>query len=149
MRFQPRYSLLTLLVLTALIAGGVKLWYGPHHAVERPSPNLEDEYTYTRGWTGSKIVHGPRFLRYHNADGSLDHIMIEYYRQGMNLKQDYKLIALKPLEVAWVHLYRDTPLPLTMAEDEEFDKAIKQEADLIHSLGLKPCYPEYNKIIIE
>jgi hypothetical protein len=25
-----RYSLLTLLVLTALVAGGVKLWHGPN-----------------------------------------------------------------------------------------------------------------------
>ena len=33
MRFRPRYSLLTLLVLTALVAGGVKLWRGPHHVV--------------------------------------------------------------------------------------------------------------------
>ncbi len=30
MKFRPRYSLLTLLVLTALVAGGMKLWYGPH-----------------------------------------------------------------------------------------------------------------------
>jgi hypothetical protein len=33
MSLRPRYSLLTLLVLTALVAGGVKLWYGPHRVV--------------------------------------------------------------------------------------------------------------------
>src|SRR5215218_1421758 len=33
MSLRPRYSLLTLLVLTALVAGGVKLWRGPHHVV--------------------------------------------------------------------------------------------------------------------
>ncbi len=30
MSLRPRYSLLTLLILTALVAGGVKLWHGPH-----------------------------------------------------------------------------------------------------------------------
>src|SRR4051812_23116133 len=30
MSLRPRYSLLTLLVLTAFVAGGVKLWRGPH-----------------------------------------------------------------------------------------------------------------------
>src|SRR5687768_6371264 len=33
MKIRPRYSLLTLLVLTALVACGVKLWRGPHHAI--------------------------------------------------------------------------------------------------------------------
>lgn len=43
MSLRPRYSLLTLLVLTALVAGGVKLWYGPHHVVERIAPMIEIE----------------------------------------------------------------------------------------------------------
>jgi hypothetical protein len=33
MKLKPRYSLLTLLIVTALVAGGLKLWRGPFHAV--------------------------------------------------------------------------------------------------------------------
>ena len=42
MSLRPRYSLLTLLILTALIAGGVKLWYGPHHTIEERRPGRHD-----------------------------------------------------------------------------------------------------------
>jgi hypothetical protein len=38
MKIRPRYSLLTLLVLTALIAGGVKYWRGPHRTVMNDPP---------------------------------------------------------------------------------------------------------------
>ena len=42
MSIKPRYSLLTLLLLTAGIAVGVKLWRGPHHAVVS-NPMTADE----------------------------------------------------------------------------------------------------------
>jgi len=42
MSLRPRYSLLTLLVLTALVAGGVKLWYGPHRVVMSDPPTAEE-----------------------------------------------------------------------------------------------------------
>jgi len=45
MSLRPRYSLLTLLLLTAGIAGGVKLWRGPHRVF---IPNCQKEqYTST------------------------------------------------------------------------------------------------------
>ncbi len=50
MSLRPRYSLLTLLVLTALVAGGVKLWYGPNHVVEQIKNDVETEYTSTQYW---------------------------------------------------------------------------------------------------
>ena len=42
MSLKPRYSLLTLLILTAFIAGGIKLWRGPHHVVIPERPNEEE-----------------------------------------------------------------------------------------------------------
>lgn len=33
MSIRPRYSLLTLLLLTATVAGGIKLWRGPHRQI--------------------------------------------------------------------------------------------------------------------
>lgn len=42
MRFRPRYSLLTLLLLTAAVAGGIKYWRGPHWA-ELPYPPTQAE----------------------------------------------------------------------------------------------------------
>ena len=82
MSLRPRYSLLTLLILTALVAGGVKLWYGPHHVVERPKPHREEEYTYTRDWRGAKVIHGPWATRFYRPDGSLASVLLHYYRRG-------------------------------------------------------------------
>ncbi len=48
MSLRPRYSLLTLLVLTALVAGGVKLWYGPHR-VESSQGRTMKSNTHTPG----------------------------------------------------------------------------------------------------
>jgi hypothetical protein len=42
MSLRPRYSLLTLLILTALVAGGVKLWYGSHRVVISKSPTATE-----------------------------------------------------------------------------------------------------------
>jgi hypothetical protein len=52
MSLRPRYSLLTLLLLTAAIAVGVKLWRGPHDLVlthwpcyiaqTKPPPSAEE-----------------------------------------------------------------------------------------------------------
>jgi hypothetical protein len=82
MHFRPRYSLLTLLVLTALVAGGVKRWYGPHHVVEREDAYQETEYQYTRDWRSNKIIHGPHIFRHYDANGKLSRVSITYYRHG-------------------------------------------------------------------
>jgi hypothetical protein len=84
MQFRPRYSLLTLLLLTAAIAVGVKLWRGPHHVVDRTNPQMEDEYTYYRYWDGTKIMDGVRVLRY-SPQGKHDRSSVYYYRQGQCL----------------------------------------------------------------
>lgn len=60
---RPRYSLLALLLFTAAVAVGVKLWRGPHHVVDHSNPQMEDEYTYYRDWDGTKIVDGVRVMR--------------------------------------------------------------------------------------
>lgn len=81
MKFRPRYSLLALLLFTAAVAGGVKLWRGPHHVVDRTNPQMEDEYTYYRDWDGRKIMDGVRVLRY-SPQGKHDRSSVYYYRQG-------------------------------------------------------------------
>ncbi len=63
MSLRPRYSLLTLLVLTALVAGGVKLWYGPHHVTEPTKLGEEEEYTYTNDWQGNRVIQGTKIVR--------------------------------------------------------------------------------------
>ena len=76
-----RYSLLTLLVLTALVAGGVKLWYGPHHVVERvEKEQMEKEYTYFLDWRGNKILHGLYVTRGYGH--RYPALYIDYYRDG-------------------------------------------------------------------
>ena len=82
MRFQPRYSLLTLLILTALVAGGVKLWYGPYHLVQRHERDgliYENEHDYTRDWDGRKLGIGTGALRVYSPEGELLRMSVHYY----------------------------------------------------------------------
>ncbi len=51
MQFRPRYSLLTLLLLTAGIAVGIKLWRGPHLEILSDPPNAI-EATYLENFQG-------------------------------------------------------------------------------------------------
>ena len=82
MTFRPRYSLLAFLLFTAFIAGGVKLWRGPHHVIDRSNPQMEDEYTYYRDWDGTKVVDGVRLLRYLDHIGKPAWVTVLYYRRG-------------------------------------------------------------------
>ncbi len=82
--FRPRYSLLALLLFTAFVAGGVKLWRGPHHVVDRSNSQMEDEYTYYRDWDGTKIVDGVRVRRYFVANNT-ESAYLDYYRDGERL----------------------------------------------------------------
>jgi hypothetical protein len=82
---RPRYSLLTLLLLTAAIAVGVKLWRGPHHVVDRTNPQMEDEYTYTRAWDGTPVIDGVRVTRTIAAAGKLANVEADVYRNGTRL----------------------------------------------------------------
>ncbi len=130
MSLRPRYSLLTLLVLTALVAGGVKLWYGPHHVVEWVSADVEDEYTYTRDWRGDKTIEGPKINRAYK-DGKLLRVTVSYYRQGKNCEWDYQCFMKKPVNNL-TNLY-DLPMdknfacPLSPAEKQLFDEARDRE----------------------
>jgi hypothetical protein len=125
---RPRYSLLTLLVLTALVAGGVKLWYGPHHVVERSSPEVEDKYTFTRDWRGNRIIQGPRIIRDYRAEG-LAHVEIRYYRQGEELQWIYTCTVVPEesrLDIPAFHgSYHECPLEQN--EIDEFQEAIRIE----------------------
>jgi hypothetical protein len=124
MSLRPRYSLLTLLILTALVAGGVKLWRGPHHVVEQLKSHVTDEYTFTRDWRGNRIVQGPRILR--DSNQLIDCVEVHYFRQGERLPWIYHAIVLP------VELQLDIPFlagtyhecPLNHFEKTEFDEAI-------------------------
>ena len=93
MSFRPRYSLLTLLVLTALVAGGVKLWHGPHHVVERIG-DFDTEYSYTRDWRGNKTVEGPVFARSYQ-NGILEGFTLHYFQNGEDSMWIYECRRVK------------------------------------------------------
>jgi hypothetical protein len=129
MSFMPRYSLLTLLVVTALVAGGVKLWYGPHRVIDRVAM-IEVEYTYTRDWRGNKIKQGPSIARWFEED-TYYLCMIGYYRKGEELpwifRAELQQIA-KPRRTE----YPDELRPLSDSrldplERIEFQEAIERE----------------------
>jgi hypothetical protein len=139
MPLRPRYSLLKLLVLTALVAGGVKLWYGPHHVVERTEPDKEDEFTFTRDWLGNRILQGASVTRSYKA-GEIDYGEIHYFRQGSELPWLY-YYAIFPNDKDADEEYRlgqyylgtasaagsKQESPLQQNEQVEFQEAMKRE----------------------
>jgi len=137
MRFRPRYSLLTLLIVTALVAGGVKLWYGPHHVVKLVSPEEEDEYTYTRDWRGNKVIDGPRIQRTLSTAESRLHFEVTYYRAGVQTswrrgvqsnsesKQYYYFWGLENWD----------RIDLTPQEEAERDRIVEQEIQRLQAEG--------------
>ncbi len=78
-----RYSLLTLLLVTAAIAVGVKWWRGPHHVVERPAADLEREYAYCRDWRGTKIIDGVEVHRHFDSEHRPTMTEITLFRRGV------------------------------------------------------------------
>jgi hypothetical protein len=64
MSLRPRYSLLTMLLLTAAIAVGIKLWRGPHRVMMSNRPTLEEQAILERATMAA--VHAESFkpLRY-------------------------------------------------------------------------------------
>jgi hypothetical protein len=92
MSLRPRFSLLTLILLTALVAGGVKLWYGPHRVVEERVPGKTLEYTYTRTWNGEKIVDGPSIIRIGEPQSQKYCVGVVCFQQNRRLSFLYLLL---------------------------------------------------------
>ena len=142
MSLRPRYSLLTLLVLTALVAGGVKLWRGPHHVVEPEFPYAEVEYTFTRDWRGNRIIEGVRVNRSEQPLGTPERVMLEYYRAGLNLNLRRSIVldaAAKTYQRAYDSHNGET-CDRTPQEQTEFDQAVEKEYQHWQTRGytLKP-----------
>jgi hypothetical protein len=129
MSLRPRYSLLTLLVLTALVAGAVKWWRGPHHVVERVS-HLELEYTYSNDCLGNQVYHGPTFIRCFDAEGGLEEVIVGYSRHGQDIPFSWSLSRVlrigPPLE-KMTHTDAFGQLPLSPEEQLELQQAIAAE----------------------
>ena len=136
MSLRPRYSLLTLLLLTTFVAGGVKLWYGPHHVVEQPRPKMEVEYTYRRGFTAQRIFAGPHVERVFGKAGELRVIEITYYRGGTLLRPRY-LFVDEGLAYDSRIRFRKNLVEEFFTEHEitEFEQAIQREKQRLHDSG--------------
>jgi len=132
MSLRPRYSLLTLLVLTALVAGGVKLWYGPHHVVERPQPDIELEFSYYQGWSGQRIIDGPLIYRSFLEQDEFSNVVIVYYRNGTRINWSYEIYRVPILKtIGWLPtptIFEPWPAnPLTDQEQLKCSQLIAQE----------------------
>ena len=138
MSLRPRYSLLALLIFTAFVAGGVKLWRGPHHVVDRSNPQMEDEYTYYRDWDGTKIVDGVRVRNYID-DGKTLFVSIDLYRRGELLEDGHCIVSASDEYAANGRIFRGTNLEaLTATEKELLDVEIQRATELIRSQGGQP-----------
>ncbi len=95
MTFRPQFSLRTLLLVTALIAVGAKLWHGPYHVVETID-GVELEYDYYRGFGWERVKHGVVIER-HLGQGSFrvadsfSHLRL--FRHGEDTKHICSLYA--------------------------------------------------------
>jgi len=138
---RPRYSLLTLLVLTALVAGGVKLWYGPHRVVEQTNPNTVVEYTYTRDWHWNKFIQGVKISRVDAALGEQRQINLAFFRRGQDTHQ-YRFILIHDSQKKFYvgkGVNGRLRLGLTPEERRDFDFALQQESAELQKQG----YSEY------
>ena len=140
MPIKPRYSLLTLLALTAVVAAGAKLWKGPHQANEATSSASEEHYTYMRDWRGDRVIQGVHIQRSWNCLSSEDHrSTITYYRNGMNTMNYMFLHAFPPGSLRGVTtIFESNPLPLTDREMQELNAALEKERSYYRSIGLVP-----------
>ena len=140
MRFQLRYGLLTLLVVMAVVAAGAKLWYGPHHVVERISYKEELEYTFNRDLNGNRIIHGVhiRRLRAEKTDPR-ERVELSYFRHGLDTGNMFFVHAYSPeaLLRAGSSWYCSEMLELTKEENEEVQLVRNTERDRIKSLGFE------------
>lgn len=135
MTLRPRYSLLALLLFTAAVAVGVKLWRGPHHVVDRSNPQMEDEYTYYRDWDGTKIMDGVRVLRYKNAIGNQEQVNFTIYRHGEKLNA-WRIIQAPLRMQQFADMYGT--VQLTKVELEELNRLTDQETIDIREGGGDP-----------
>lgn len=125
MLFRPRYSLLLLLVILALVAGGVKFWFGPHRVVERTKAGEELEYSYSRDWQGNKTIDGPYVTR-SNLSQKYPSIDIAYYRQGVWLNWNYSFFPTDDAEWESTRMLQ-TDSPLLPHEWLEFQRTVERE----------------------
>ena len=120
MSLRPRYSLLTLLILTALVAGGMKLWRGPHRHLEQWCENVQCEYFCLRDWQGNEYLDGVRITRSH----SLERQVVEYDRFELEYVRNFKFVP-------WRYIYYVLPA------DKEPDFPLVQQSDAESPLSVE------------
>lgn len=137
MTFKLRYSLLSLLALTAVVAVGVKLWLGPHHVNQQTTLDVEEEFTYYRDWKGNKILHGPRVRRFSDSITPV-RIEIVYFRDGMHTENYIDLFG--DLEnVPLVNRPKRNKQSIELSSDEkaEYLAAVERERKKILDAGFR------------
>ncbi len=144
MSMKPRYSLLTLLALTAIVAVGVVLGMkhhqnAPQRIVERPDANHEIEYTLVVTEGGSRQIHGPYIRRYRPANSQKwKRSMVTYFRAGEDTSMWHVITAAAPGAT------QQPPRPgcddpslykgiLSDREMEEFQQALDEELQRIQN----------------
>jgi hypothetical protein len=139
LRIRFHYSLLTLLVLTALVAGGTKFWFGPRSVVEQTSANIEEEYTFTRDWHGTLTLHGPFIRRIFKPDTrTLQSVTIDFYRSGLKREWAYAFFSeLDEMAISvWPPDFSAQP-ELTAEEQNAWKSAIELEREELIAQGYR------------
>lgn len=142
MSIRPRYSLLAFLLFTAAVAGGVKLWRGPHHVVDRSNPQMEDEYTYYHDWDGTKVMDGVRVRRYSNNEKIVS-IYLDQYRDGERIVASFGIVSADSTK-------QDKPRVVLLLpgqrgnEKELFEQAVRREMKLFRAHGHVPIFDNVN-----
>jgi hypothetical protein len=127
MNFRPRYSLLTLLLLTAIVAGGLKLWRGPHRVAIGETLNTHEqalvargvaigfskaewqyEYDYRRGWQEQQIMSVTSFptkVQYLITLSTPDYYPGRKYLYSEAQYHKFRLDTLVPSSIDRVHCW--------------------------------------------
>lgn len=148
MRFRPRYSLLTLMLFTAVIAAGMKFWRGPHQHVHReasadwPGDELEVQYDYMLDWKFNERKRGVHLIRVWEQRDSTKKMhsatFLQMFRDDEPVGKGRAAIHSRCVLGLDLHelVYRfHGNEELTLAEESLLQESMREEARLIDAAG--------------
>jgi hypothetical protein len=146
MSFRPQFSLRTLLLVTALIAVGAKLWHGPYHVVETID-GVEHEYDYYRAWGWERVKHGVEIQRAQvNFDEyDMPEIAIRFFREGQDSMNLVELAGRDPAHFLANEKQHQGMYKVDFAEGvlnanqkQQMESAVARETERLKQAGYQP-----------
>ncbi len=129
MSLRPRYSLLTLLLITVVVAGGIKLWRGPHRQILTMT-NKEDRALLEKLGCLHPLI----------WDVRSQELEFSYENQGDG--REYHTLIGKPQDAVCFMTTDNKNKPLLVYGDTAVNPFYQSDADRLHSWICRLPSPE-------